>query len=139
MKKKTLRFQHKAVMLVDDNDIDNFINEKIIKGYSFAENVYTHSSSRSALEFLKNLDTLDNVPVELIPVYIFLDINMPIMDGFHFLDEFSKLSANMKSTIKVLMLTTSLNQSDINRVKSYKQVVKFLHKPLTEINLIDLK
>ena len=139
MKNKAPQFKHKAVMLIDDNDIDNFINEKIIKGFSFADNVYTHSSSKSALEFLKNLEILKNVPAELIPDYIFLDINMPIMDGFHFLDEFQKLSSRFRSSIKVVMLTTSLNQSDVEKVKPFKQVVKFLHKPLTEMNLDDLK
>lgn len=139
MKKKALKFKHSSVMLIDDNDIDNFINEKIIKGFSFADNVYVHSSSKSALEFLKNLEILKNAPSELIPVYIFLDINMPIMDGFYFLDEFEKLSAALKAAIKIVMLTTSINPSDIERVKPYNQVVKFLHKPLTELNLIDLK
>lgn len=126
-------------MLIDDNDIDNFINEKIIKGYFFAENVYVHSSSKSALEFLKNLEVIKDRPSELIPSFIFLDINMPIMDGFHFLGEFEKLEPKFRSSIKIIMLTTSLNQSDIERVKPFKHVVKFLHKPLTEMNLADLK
>lgn len=139
MKNKTPLSKHKAVMLIDDNDIDNFINEKIIKGFTFADNVYVHSSSKSALEFLKNLETLKEGHLELIPDFIFLDINMPIMDGFHFLGEFEKLSPKFRSSVKIVMLTTSLNQSDIERVKPFKQVVKFLHKPLTEANLADLK
>lgn len=139
MKKKTSQFLHKAVMLIDDNDIDNFINEKIIKGYFFAENVYVHSSSKSALEFLKNLEILKDAPPELIPGFIFLDINMPIMDGFHFLDEFEKFPKDFRSLIKIVMLTSSINQSDVERAKQFKHVFKFLHKPLTEVNLIDLK
>ncbi len=139
MRKKTIQTVHKAVMLIDDNDIDNFINEKIIRGFSFAENVYVHSSSKSALEFLKNLEILKDIPSELIPSYIFLDINMPIMDGFHFLDEFKKFPAEFRSLIKIVMLTSSLNQSDVEKVKQFKQVFKFLHKPLTELNLVDLK
>jgi CheY-like chemotaxis protein len=138
MKKGIPLYKNKSVMLIDDNDIDNFINEKIIKGFSFAENVYVHSSSKSALEFLKNLEILQNVPAEFIPVYIFLDINMPIMDGFHFLEEFEKFSPRLKSLIKIVMLTSSLNQTDIEKVKQFKQVFKFLHKPLTEMNLADL-
>lgn len=139
MKNKAPLSKHKAVMLIDDNDIDNFINEKIIKGCFFADNVYVHSGSQSALEFLKNLETLKNVPLELKPSFIFLDINMPIMDGFHFLGEFEKFPLKFRSSIKIVMLTTSLNQSDIERVKPFKSVVKFLHKPLTEMNLADLK
>jgi|ERR1017187_8899495 CheY-like chemotaxis protein len=139
MKTKAPLSKHKAVMLIDDNDVDNFINEKIIKGYYFADNVYIHSSSKSALEFFKNLEILKNVPAELIPDYIFLDINMPIADGFHFLDEFEKLSLKWKSSINIVMLTTSLNPLDVAKVKSFKRVVKFLHKPLTEMNLADLE
>lgn len=129
----------KYVMLIDDNDIDNFINERIIKGFLFAENVYIHSGSQSALEFLNNLQKLETPPDDLLPSIIFLDINMPVMDGFYFLDEFSKLSEVIKDSVKIVMLTTSTNMSDIERTKPYKEVIKFLHKPLTEINLAELK
>lgn len=138
MKKKQTRSKHNSVMLIDDNDIDNFINEKVIKGFGFAENVYVHSGSKSALEFLKNLEQLKNSPVELIPSFIFLDINMPIMDGFYFLEEFEKFSSKFKTAIKIVMLTTSLNQLDVERVKSFKSVVGFLNKPLVEKNLVNL-
>lgn len=126
-------------MLVDDNDIDNFINEKLIKAYYFAENVYVHTSTKSALEFLKNIEvTINEVPADLIPSHVLLDINMPILDGFHFLDEFEKFTPELKEKIKIIMLTTSLNPLDIEKSKAYKYVVKFLHKPLTENELATL-
>lgn len=126
-------------MLIDDNEIDNFINEKLIKAYYFAENVYVHTSAKSALEFLKNVDvTLDEVPENLIPAYIFLDINMPILDGFNFLDEFASFSKPLKEKIKIAMLSTSLNPKDVEKSKTYSNVVKFMHKPLSEHELTDL-
>lgn len=126
-------------MLIDDNEIDNFINEKLIKAYYFAENVYVHTSTKSALEFLKNIEvTLEAIPADLIPSHLLLDINMPILDGFHFLDEFEKFSPELKQKIKIIMLTTSLNPMDIEKSKTYKHVVKFLHKPLTESELTGL-
>jgi CheY-like chemotaxis protein len=139
MKTKAPKCKHKTVMLIDDNEIDNFINEKLIKAYLFAENVYVHTSTKSALEFLKNLEvTFDELPAELIPSHILLDINMPILDGFHFLDEFEKFSGGIKDKIKVIMLTTSMNPMDIEKSKAYKSVAKFLHKPLTEAELMQL-
>jgi CheY-like chemotaxis protein len=125
-------------MLIDDNDIDNFINEKMIKSCQFADNVYIHTSSKSALEFLKNISLLSSAPAELIPSYIFLDINMPILDGFHFLEEFENFPQAFKSHIKIVMLTTSLNPSDFEKTKPYKSVIKYLYKPLIDKDLNDL-
>ena len=131
--------KHKIIMLIDDNEIDNFINEKIIKASLFSENVYVHTSSKSALEFLKNIETSKTLLAkDFLPTYIFLDINMPLLDGFQFLDEFEKFSPDFVNNMKVVMLTTSLNPSDIEKSRKYKSVVKFLHKPLTEIELGNL-
>ncbi|MCW3104958.1 MAG: response regulator [Bacteroidetes bacterium] len=139
MKTKAPKCKNKSIMLIDDNDIDNFINEKLIKAYYFAENVYVHTSTKSALEFLKNIEvTLQEIPEDLIPSHLLLDINMPILDGFHFLDEFEKFAPELKKKIKIIMLTTSLNPMDIEKSKNYKHVVKFLHKPLTESELAQL-
>jgi two-component system LytT family response regulator len=69
-------------MLIDDSEIDNFINQKMIEGCNFAGNVYVHTSSKSALEFLKNFDRTGVFPKELSPEVIFLDINMPGRLGF---------------------------------------------------------
>lgn len=125
--------KYNTVMLIDDNDIDNFIDEKLIRAFDFAENVYIHTSAKSALESLKNLSlTQDKIPVELIPQYLFLDINMPFLDGFNFLDEFEKLDTQIKSMMKIVMLTSSVNPDDIEKSKKYPRVFKFIHKPLTE-------
>lgn len=139
MKAKAPQSKYKTIMLIDDNEIDNFINEKLIKAYYFADNIYVHTSTKSALEFLKNLEvTLSDIPHDLVPSHILLDINMPILDGFHFLDEFDKFSPELKNMIKIVMLTTSLNPMDMEKSKQYKHVIKFLHKPLTESELSQL-
>jgi CheY-like chemotaxis protein len=125
--------KYNTVMLVDDNEIDNFIDEKLIKAFDFAENVYIHTSAKSALESLRNLSLTQNkLPEELIPHFLFLDINMPFLDGFNFLDEFGKLDDQITSKIKIVMLTSSVNPEDIEKSKKYPRVFKFIHKPLTE-------
>ena len=129
----------KSVMLVDDSEIDNFINKKVLENNCFTKNVFVHSSCMSAIEFLSNLHNLENAPPELIPSHIFLDINMPILDGYHFLEEFKKLPIVFKSNIKVVMLTSSINPADEQRAKLYDEVVDFLRKPLQEEELSKLK
>src|SRR5687767_12509529 len=108
-KVKKPAFKYPSVMLIDDNEIDNFINQKMIEGSHFAERVYVHTSSKSALEFYLNLVRSEGIPEELFPSVIFLDINMPIMDGFQFLDEFGKIPLKNRGNVKIVMLTTSIN------------------------------
>lgn len=138
MKDKLLKKYH-TVMLVDDNEIDNFIDEKLIKAYNFAENVYIHSSAKSALETLRNIaNTHDLFPEELIPSYIFLDIDMPFLDGFNFLDEYEQLPSKIKNSIKIVMLTSSVNPVDSEKAAQYSRIFKYLQKPLTEKMLSQL-
>lgn len=128
-----------AVMLIEDNEIDNYISDRILKTSGFTNNVLTHTSVKSALEFLKNLESLKNPPAVLIPDYILLDLNLPVLDGFHFLEEFETFSAIIKSQIKIVILTCSLNPSDLERAKKYECVVAYLSKPLLKEDLLKLQ
>ncbi|MEH0156936.1 response regulator [Limibacter armeniacum] len=128
-----------AVMLIDDNEIDNLINHKMIEASNISENIYIHSGAKSAIEFLKNMEKLSDFADKILPDVIFLDIDMPLMDGFQFLDLFDKLSDKIKKRCKIVMLTSSVNPQDINRSKNYSYVKKYINKPLTQQNITGLE
>jgi CheY-like chemotaxis protein len=129
--------KYRAVMLIDDNEIDNLINQKMIESASITEYIYIHTGAKSAIEFLRNMEKLD-LADKVLPDIIFLDIDMPLMDGFQFLDEFEKLSQSTKKKSRIVMLTSSINPQDFNRSKKYVNVKLYLNKPLTHESILDL-
>ncbi|GIV39906.1 MAG: response regulator [Thermonema sp.] len=119
------------VMLVDDNDTDNFISKRIIEITKFANRVEIKNSGKSALEYIEaNVNTPENLPD-----LIFLDINMPIVDGFVFLFEFEMFPEEVKKKCKIVILSSSDNKRDIDKIVDNEYVIKFITKPLTENSL----
>jgi len=122
------------VMLVDDNDTDNFISKRIIEITSFASRVEVKNSGKSALDYLaENEDIPENLPN-----IIFLDINMPVVDGFVFLYEFEKFRELVRTKCKVIILSSSDNKRDIDKIVNNNYVIKFITKPLTEASLEEI-
>lgn len=116
------------VLLVDDNDTDNFISKRIIEITKFAKRIEIRNSGKSALEYL---ESVKDDPAQL-PDVIFLDINMPIVDGFVFLFEFEMFPDHIKEKCKVIILSSSNNKRDIAKIVDNEYVIKFITKPLTE-------
>jgi CheY-like chemotaxis protein len=129
--------KYRTVMLIDDNEIDNLINQKMIEAASVTENIYTHTGAKSAIEFLRNMEKMD-VAEKVLPDVIFLDIDMPLMDGFQFLEEFEKLGNVAKNKCKIVMLTSSINPQDYSRSKKYTNVKMYLNKPLSHESISKL-
>ena len=129
------KVKYRSILLIDDNEMDNFINERMIGASNIAEHIYTQNSARSAIEFLKNVEKISPGGSGAFPDIIFLDIDMPLMDGFAFLDEFDKMKEETKQHCKIIMLTSSINPYDITKSKKYDYVSKYIRKPLTEENI----
>src|SRR3954464_15966261 len=117
----------KRILLVDDDPITNMINTKIIiKSFNIIVSAFTNGR-----EALDQIDLSIKAFPEQVPNLIFLDINMPQMDGWEFLDEFQKLPRAFLETCSVIMLSSSLDREDIQRSKTYSAVREFVSKPLT--------
>jgi CheY-like chemotaxis protein len=119
-------------MLIDDNKLDNFFHERVIRKTNAAKNIISMSSAQEALDYIrdKNTDTQ--------PDLIFLDINMPGMDGWEFIDQYKKHNLHLQTSIIVVMLTTSENPDDKTRALNDGVLKDFKSKPLTKEMLEEL-
>ena len=115
-------------MLVDDNMDDNFFHERVIKKSNAVITIVIKESGLEALEYLKSAGDRENPRPDL----IFLDINMPGMNGWEFLQEFRKLDKSLQSKMIVIMLTTSVNPEDEAMARTYDLLSDFKTKPLTK-------
>jgi CheY-like chemotaxis protein len=114
---------YNTCLLIDDNYIDNIVTRKLLEYNRFAKNIVISESPDDALEWLR--DGL------VMPDVIFLDIRMPTMDGFEFLELYDKLTID-KQSIKVYLLSSSLDPLDIKKSSDNKYITQFLHKPVTQ-------
>lgn len=118
------------VLLIDDDAPTNFIHRKILLHSGLVENIHVTQSGQEALEYLGNNSNRDQESA--LPDIIFLDINMPAMDGWEFLVQYEKLKHLKKENIVIVMLTTSLNPDDEIKAKGIKEVFGYRNKPLTK-------
>jgi CheY-like chemotaxis protein len=116
-----------SVLLIDDDEPTNFIAKMIVTKADLNDNTQAIHSGVKALKYLQD-ENLSNYDI---PDLIFLDINMPTMNGWEFLEEYKKLDIHKKKKIVLYMLTTSMNDDDQIRSEKIEHVDGFLIKPLT--------
>ncbi|CAN5620245.1 response regulator [soil metagenome] len=114
-------------MLIDDDEDDNFIHQRAIGKVNSDIVIIAQQSAEAALKHLKEDQNKDNLPG-----LIFLDINMPGMNGWEFLEEYNKLDKSLQSKVIIIMLTTSNSDADKARAKSWNFVSDYITKPLTK-------
>jgi CheY-like chemotaxis protein len=117
-----------TILLIDDDNISNFITEKLILREQFALEVVSYLSAEEALAYLKNLEQ-QQLPA---PDIIFLDLNMPEMDGWEFIREFKKLSQQFTGRSRVFMLSSAVDSKDIVQARTMEEIEDFISKPLTK-------
>ncbi|MCI4650166.1 response regulator [Phaeodactylibacter sp.] len=118
------------ILLVDDNEADNYLHKLIISEAEVAESVVDQPDGKAALEYLEK--GADQLPPDL----IFLDINMPRMNGWEFLEAYAQLPDELQSAVVIVMLTTSVFSKDRERAERLPNFSGFLNKPLTEEDLL---
>ena len=116
----------RKILLVDDDEHTNFLNKAIIRHAKFADEVIAQMTASEALEYIRD----QHLEGGDLPDLIFLDINMPLMDGWDFMEEYSRLLLN-GSAPKVIMLTSSINPKDERRAEQLEGLSGFRSKPLS--------
>ncbi|TGM56568.1 response regulator [Leptospira adleri] len=123
-----------CILLIDDNHSDNFVHERVIRKGDFANQVVSKQSGESALKYLLERAATSDPRPDL----IFLDINMPGMNGWEFLEEYDKLPKELQGKIVVVMLTTSDNPDDRAKAREFGILADFKTKPLTDAMLQEI-
>src|ERR1700749_3270748 len=124
-----------SILLVDDDEINNFISIKLIKKALLTSDIMACLNGKFAIDQLVDIQKKD--PNKL-PDYILLDINMPIMNGWEFLDEYKRLNIDPLGKSKIYIISSSVFSNDINKARSYPLVKDFISKPLNVDKIIEL-
>ncbi|NOS90375.1 MAG: response regulator [Cyclobacteriaceae bacterium] len=122
------------VALVDDDSIFQFTATRLIESAKLAQNILHFENGNEALIYLEK----NAANTELLPDFLFLDINMPIVDGWMFLEDFEKLKTKLTKEFPIYMVSSSIDPRDMNRAREFAEVKDFVIKPVTIERLTEL-
>lgn len=121
------------VLLVDDDETTNYLNERLLNEMEVAREIRILKNGKEALDYLTNAYASPPLDPEIKrPDLIFLDIKMPVMDGFTFLEEYERRGLDAGDHMIILMLTSSASFYDLERLKAFKKVKRHFSKALTK-------
>ena len=128
------------ILCIDDDPITLMLIKKNIQKVNFSKEIVTAQNGEEALDFFNSLHSTESKStIKTQPQLIFLDLNMPVMGGWEFLDYFNNDEYSNFNNIKVIVLSSTIDPEDIEKSKSYPMVIDFLPKPLTTEMLFYLK
>jgi CheY-like chemotaxis protein len=122
----------RRIICIDDDPVCLMLEKMVIKHSKITDEVHLVSSVEAALSLLETLRVQDASGLSNgAPTLVFLDINMPVLDGFDFLDALNSSGGELVDKVKVVMLSSSIDDREIKKAKEYKSVIDFISKPLT--------
>jgi CheY-like chemotaxis protein len=124
-----------SILLIDDDTVNNFIVTKNIELAGITKRIHTCLNGKDGIIFLD--DCLEKRE-EHLPDVILLDINMPVMDGWDFLNEFGKYPESVQERVRIYVVSSSVHMADIERSRQYRCVKDFISKPIHKERLLSL-
>ena len=125
------------VMNVDDDSMVQMISEIIMSDESFCESIVKLEDGKKALEYFEQQSKLP-IEEQKIPELVFLDINMPIMDGWEFLTEFRKVNIDTYKKIPIYIVSSSIANEDFEKSKTFPEILDYLSKPVELETLVSI-
>lgn len=130
----TLRMEkNKTIWIIDDDPIQIFIAKRQLKNLGFSQDILTMANAKNALEEIQNLNADKD---RELPDLILVDLNMPQMDGWEFLEEYDKIT--VKKKVDIYLVTSSIDPVDMRRAEAWDSVKGYLAKPLKTEELVKI-
>jgi len=125
------KFAFTTTLIIDDSEIDVLVNRRLIELWRFSENIIIANSGEEALQFLK----IECTSADYAPDLILLDVHLPGMNGYEFIEEFKKLPQHIRNKTKIVVLSVSQKQNELDEALQHNFVLTNIEKPLTQISL----